>query len=170
MGKLDDLKKTLGMGARSNKYKIILSSPSGGPDGEEINTLAKSTTIPGRSFNDIQVWYQGRLITVAGDAQYDSTWSVTFLDDEKHSLRTKFNNWMEFIDSVKNDKRISTDNPSYMTSVKLSQLSSVTGYPTATYELYDVYPKSMSDISFSDDNSSLIEFTIEFNFSYWEKI
>lgn len=169
MGVLEDLKSTLGLGARANKYKIILNGVGGGPEGAMVDTLAKSTAIPSRSFADIEIWYQGRLVTVAGEAQYSDAWSITFMDDEKHTLRGKFNDWMEFIDSVANNSRDANTHNSYMTIGKVQQLSTVDNSITAEYEFSNVYPKNMSDSALADDSADLIEFSVEFNYSYWTK-
>ena len=50
---IDELKSTLGIGARANKYRVIINGVLGGPSGKMIDVLAKSASIPGRSFNEI---------------------------------------------------------------------------------------------------------------------
>ena len=166
---ISKLKRTLGLGGRTNKYKIILNGVGGGPTGETVDILAKSTTMPGRSFNDISIYVQGRRVIVAGEATYDGTWSVVFNDNDKHDLRTKFNKWMEFIDSVATNSRGAQDHTSYMSTAILQQLSSSDNSVTAEYELYNIYPKNLSEITLGDDISSIIEFTVEFNYSHWKK-
>jgi hypothetical protein len=169
MSNLNKLKNALGIGARANRYQVLINSTGKHfAFGEEADLLCKSTTIPGRSFADIEVWHKGRLTTIAGDAQYDGTWSCTFLDTEDHTLRKRFIDWMEYIDSVNKHSRTTPDNDSYMSSAVLHQLSTINNNVTSTYKFYDIYPKSISDSSLSDDSSELIEFTIEFNYSSWE--
>ena len=164
------LKTTLGIGARANKYRVTINGTGTNfAVGEIGDILCKSTSLPGRSFADIEVWNQGRLTVVAGDAQYDGTWSCTFLDDEGHALRSLFIDWMEYIDSVINHSRDAVDHSSYMNDAILEQLSTVDNSVTATYTLFDVYPKSLSDSNYGDDSQDLIEFTVEFNFSSWQK-
>lgn len=167
-GKIDILKNTLGMGARANKYRIIINGVGGGPSGSKADTLAVSTTIPGRAFHDIEVWNQGRLTTIAGDADFSGTWSVTFMDTQDHSLRKEFIAWMEFIDSATKHDREAGDHSSYMTTAEVQQLSTVDNSTTATYTFQDVWPKSISDSSLGDASSEMVEFTVEFNFTTWE--
>jgi hypothetical protein len=165
--KIDDLKNTLGLGARTNKYQIILNGVGGGPSGEQVNTLAKSASIPGRSFAEVEIWNQGRLTTVAGDADFGGTWSVTFLDDEYHSLRMQFIAWMEYIDSVANHDRAASSHDDYMSTAQMIQLSTVDNSPTITYEFADIWPKTISDTAMSDDSPGMVEFTVEFNYTSW---
>jgi hypothetical protein len=171
MGVIDELLGTLGMGARANKYMVNINSIEAIFDiGSMGNILAKSTTIPGRSFNEVSIWNQGRLTTIAGDADYSGTWSVTFRDTEDHELRSIFINWMEFIGNVTTHEREATSHNAYMSTAQVSQLSTIDNSVTATYEFYDIWPKSISDSSLSDDAQDMIEFTIEFNFTSWTKI
>lgn len=167
MSIIDSLKNTLGLGARSNRYRIILNGVGGGPNGEYIDVLAKNTTIPGRSVADIEVWNQGRLTVIAGDAAFDGTWSVTFMDTEDHMLRRKFIQWLEYIDSPLNHSRDATSHSDYMTTAEVHQLSTTTGNKTVGYVLEDVYPKSISESAMDDSNAELIEFTVEFNYTSW---
>lgn len=167
---IDSLKTTLGLGARANKYRIIINPKGGGPSGAFVDTLAKNTTIPARGFADISLYVQGRLINIAGEAEYDGTWSVTFMDTQEHTLRGKFNDWMNFIDNYATHNRGATDHNSYMGTATVQQLNTATNEPTASYELYNLYPKSMSEISLSDDSQELVEFTVDFNYSHWTKI
>lgn len=164
---INSLKNTLGIGSRANKYRVIINGVGGGPSGEYIDVLAKSTSIPTRSIADIEVWNQGRLTVIAGDVSFDGTWSVTFLDAEDHFLRKKFIAWMEYIDSAIKHNREATDHSSYMSTAKLQQLSTIDNKPTASYNFEDIYPKSISDSTLDDSNSEMIEFTVEFNYSSW---
>lgn len=163
---LQNMKNMLGMGARANKYRITLSGLQG-VDDLMVDTFARSTEIPGRSFSEIDVWDQGRKTTILGNASFDGTWSVVFIDTEDHSLRRKFLDWMEYMDSVIKNSKTATSHVDYMTTSMVEQLSTIDNVITATYVFENVFPRSISSSSVSDENSSLIEFTVEFNYSSW---
>jgi len=174
MSKLRHLKYTLGMGARTNKYDINIASPLG-DTGDMFNTLAKSVNLPGKSFADIEVHIQGKLITVAGDTQYDGTLSITFMDTEEHKVRTAIIDWMNFIDDTTSNSRGATDHSSYMSHCIIRQLNDRLNtdgsrQATASYRINNIYPKSISEIQYSNETSGILEFTVDFNFSSWEKI
>ena len=165
---IQKLKRTLGMGARSNKYRIMIPKLSEfGISNEMPDILVKNTTMPGKSFTDVQVWVQGRQLTVAGDAVYEGSWNCTFHDTEDHILRNAFKDWMTYIDSFENHDRDAIDAKSYMTTIRIDQLSAIDNRRTTTCELQNAYVKSISEISFADDASTLIEFSAEFNYSHW---
>jgi len=167
--KISELKRTLGMGARANKYRVTIVGVGGGPNGPMVDTLAKATAIPSRSTHEVEIWNQGKLTVIAGDADFSGTWNVTFMDTEDHSLRGQFIDWMEFIDSVAANSRGASDHSSYMSVGILQQLSTIDNSVTATYTFSDIWPKSISDSALSDDSSDMIEFSVEFNFTSWAK-
>ena len=167
---IDSVKSKLGMGARSNKYKVIIVGKGGGPNGDIIDVLAKSAAIPGRSTNDVEVWNQGRLTTIAGGADFSGTWSVTFMDTEDHSLRGQFIAWMEYTDSVASHARGAGSHDDYMSTGTHQQLSTIDNSVKASYEFENLWPKTLSDSSMSDSTDDLVEFTVEFNYDSWKKL
>jgi len=169
MSVIDELKTTLGMGARTNKYKVIINGVLGGPTGKIVDTFAKSASIPTVSFNEIEIWNQGRLVTIAGDISYSGTWTVTFIDDEKHTLRSKFIKWLEAIDNAETHSSLAGSHSNYMSTAIMQQLSTVDNSVTTTYTFQDIWPKSISETPMADDSSSLVEFSVEFNYSTWSK-
>jgi hypothetical protein len=166
---IDTVKSTLGMGARANKYKVSIVGKGGGPNGNIIDVLAKSASIPSRSTNDVEVWNQGRLTTIAGAADFSGTWSVTFMDTEDHTLRAQFLAWMDFTDSVASHSRGAGAHDDYMSTGTLQQLSTIDNSVKATYEFENLWPKTISDSSMGDNSDELIEFTVEFNYDSWKK-
>lgn len=144
-----------------------MNAPGGGPTGEFPDILAKECSIPGSSFTDIEIWVQGRKLTMAGDAQYDGVWSCTFYDDEDHNLRKMFIAWMKFIDDFDGHTRSASDISSYTTEIKIQQLSTVDNSKKFECKLQNAYVKSLSEISYADENSELVTFTAEFNYSHW---
>jgi len=165
---IQNLKNTLGIGARSNRYKLILNSKGGGPGNNIVNTLVKGANIPGKEFADVEVYVQGKKLTIAGETLFTGTWDLTFVDTEQHTLRKAFLAWMNFIDDFNTNNRSASSAPSYMTDAVLQQLSTKDNSPMATYTIYDLYPKALSESTYSDDTEGLLEFTVTFNYSHWD--
>lgn len=165
---LSTLKSRLGLGARTNKYKVLINPIAGG-SAEMLNTLVKSASIPSRSFTDVQVIIQGKPITIAGEAQYEGSWSVTFYDTQDHDIRSAIIAWMDYIDDFNSVTRGASNASSYLTTAAVQQLDTSNNNVTAEYTLYNVYPKSISDTQLSDDSTGLVEFSVDFSFSSWRK-
>jgi len=168
--KLNELKNTLGMGARVNKYKVMLAAPVGPNDDVKIDVLCKGSSIPAKTIGQIEVWNQGRKVIIAGDAQFENAWSLTFWDDQTLSLRKSFDDWLLFIDNFDEHSRgLSDDHNSYMTSAaKVQQLSTIDNSVTAEYTFYNMWPTGISSIDLADESiDTLAEFTVDFAFSHF---
>jgi len=169
--KLTQLKDTLGIGARLNKYKVMLAAPQGPTDDVKIDVLCKGGAIPAKTVGIVEVWNQGRKLIIAGDSTFENTWTLTFWDDESHSLRKSFDDWLLFIDDFENHKREISDHNSYMTSAaKIQQLSTIDNSMVAEYNFHNLWPTSIAAIEMADETiDTLAEFTVDFAYSHWVK-
>jgi len=172
MGVLDDLKTNLGMGARGNKYKVMIAAPVGNSDDAIIDTICKGASIPAKTMGQIEVWNQGRKLIIAGDAQFENTWSLTFWNTQDLSLRNSFDDWITFIDSVETNTRGAVEHKDYMTEgAKVQQLSATDNSVVATYEFKNLWPTNISSIELADDAvDAITEFTVDFAYSHWIKV
>jgi len=175
--KIKELKSTLGIGARANQFRIMIAAPAGisdGPDDDNnIDTLCKGTSIPGKTMGEIEVVARGtRKFMLPSVEDFDRTWTLTFYSTEGHDLYKKFDNWIKYLDSTKANGRGTGDTNAMMTDgARVEQLSSVDGSVTATFEFYDMWPKSISSIEMGNSSSDEIEeFTVDMTFSYWESV
>jgi len=170
--KLQELKTTLAMGARGNKYKIMLSAPVGPTDDVLIDTVCKGGSIPAKTIGQIEIWTQGRKLVVAGDATYENAWNLTFWNTQDMALRNAFDKWLMFIDNMEEHSRGATDHVSYMTeTAKVQQLNTSSNEPTATYEFRNLWPTGISAIDLADDQQDTItEFSVDFAYSHWVRL
>lgn len=160
---ISDLKTKLGAGLRTTKYSVQVNTPS---NLENIDTLAKATSFPQKTIDQIEVFSQGRKAMLQGETSYDHTWDVTFYETEEHAMREEFIKWMELIDDTETNihSEGSTD------IAIISQLDGK-GNITATYEFYNLWPTVVSTIEMSDDSVNAIgECTITFSYDYWKKV
>lgn len=167
---LDAIKNAIGEGARPNKYKIIMTPKGpGGTDGATIDTLAKSSSIPDVTVGTIDVWNQGRKLIVAGDVQYSGEWTVSFYNTSALELRKTFEQWVQQIDDAKAHKRTLQKPVDYMTDIKVQQLDGQNAV-TATFVLYNAWPKSVGSIELADETADTIStFDVNFAYSNWER-
>jgi len=163
---LNELKNQLGLGARTNRYKIIINGKNGF-EGKILDTLCKTTTMPSKSLSDKEIWYQGRKLTFAGETEFDGSWTVTFMDSQDLTIRNKILNWLNMIDNIDNHSKNYGTPSSYMGTAKVTQLNTSTNANMYSITIEDIYPKSISEISYSDEDSNIIEFSVDFNYSYW---
>lgn len=165
---LKELKSTLGAGARTNRFKIIIPAPKDlNFNSKEITTLVRSTSLPTKSFADIEFFIHGKKVSVAGDVEFSDTITFSFIDTEDHKIRTLFDNWMIYIDSFKNVRKAKSFRD-YMTTIKIQQLSTKDNSVTKEYKLFYAYPKELGAVNFDQTNQELITFDVTFKFTHWE--
>ena len=166
---LNKLKSTLSMGARANKYRVMVDGKGGGPSGESIDTLCKGGAIPAKTMGTIDIWTQGRKLPVAGDAQFENTWTLTFYQTQGHELRSQFDAWMNFEDDFDKHSRGASSHNDYMSDgCKIIQLNTSDNSPTAEYTFYNMFPTSIAAVDLADESADTIEeFTVDFSYSHW---
>jgi len=169
MSVLQELKTTLSMGARTNKYKIMLAAPIGPTNDFLIDTVGKGGAIPSKSIGTIDIHTQGRKLVVAGDATFENTWSLTFWNTEDLALRKAFDTWMLFIDNMDTHSRGASGHTDYMTDgAQIWQLSTIDNSVKAKYNFYNLWPTNISAIDMADDsNDTISEFSVDFAYSHW---
>lgn len=167
--KLDDLKTHLGQGARANKYSITIDR-AGFTDGALVEALCKGAPIPGKTIGTIPVWNQGRKLLIAGDTSYSNSWTVTFYNDENHTIREAILTWMNEIDDFVDNKH-ALEPTNYMATATVSQLAEGGDKTTISWELLNLYPTDVSEVALADETADTItEFTVTFTFSHHDLV
>ncbi len=169
MGVLQELKTTLSMGARANKYKIMLAAPVGPTDDFTIDTVGKGGAIPAKTMGTIDIWTQGRKLVVAGDATFENAWALTFWNTQDLALRDGFDKWLLFIDDMEAHSRGASTHTDYMTEgAQIWQLNTSDNSVMATYNFYNLWPTGISAIDMADESiDTITEFTVDFAYSHW---
>lgn len=177
---IENLKTTLGIGARPNLFRVGFTWPSTvtaliGTDttnaiATKANYLCKAAAIPSFTVGVIEVPYRGgRRIKVPGDRTFGD-WTVTFLADDSHSMRNSLNAWISYIKSNDYDSEsLRPTNASgfdYMVDIDIYQLDSK-GATTRHYRIFDAFPTDVGAIDLSFDSTDTIsEFTATFQYHY----
>ena len=167
--KLEELKSSLGAGARANKYRVNFSIPATVPTVSNLqnaDALCKASNFPGMSIGQIEVFNQGRKLIIPGDTTYTNTWALTFYNTEDHALRRDMISWMKSADHFQNNTH--SGNPaSIMGELSVEQMDS-SGAPTAKYTFHNVYVSEVGELAIGDDQVDTIqEFEVTFSFSDW---
>jgi len=175
----------IGQGVKPNMFSVEIPFPAGvGPGStlnEQVNLLCKSAALPGSSLGVIEVPFRGRTIKIAGDRTFD-TWSATFFNDKDMNTRGWFEMWLN---GINNHNLNGADLPNlggtegrYSVDVKVNQLERAAEVAETSantnaniiraYTLKYAFPTSVSQIDLAyDSNDQIEEFTVEFQYSYW---
>lgn len=169
----------LGDGARKTKFDCIINFNDIGlfSSEKDIATLIKTSSFPGKTNETIDFLFKGQHIPLKGVNKYDHTWTCTFYLSQDHKLKMAFESWIESLEQVHNKYNVSTkvknaqrknNTDGYGTTAQIIQLDFDGTQQTAIYELYNVFPKSVSVV---DTDYSAVgavqEFQVEFSYSYF---
>ena len=83
--KINELLKTIGPGARTNKYRVMLPL-----FGREFDIQCNEFQSPGRSIGSVDIYLRGREFKVAGDRSDEGSFTITFYNDPGLQIRNLF--------------------------------------------------------------------------------
>jgi len=182
------LEHALGDGARGAKFECALHIKDNSffSDVVALNTLVKTSSLPGKTHEVNNLMYKGRSIPVRGQVKYQQTWECTLYLTEDHAAKTAFSIWLESIDFVNNysdfdsfdannikkmKDTIRPDNQGYTSDLIITQQNfNLDSYPI-TYYMYNCFPIGISSVEVSSENvGQITEFTVTFAYTHLETI
>jgi hypothetical protein len=83
--KINELVSTIGVGARTNKYRVLFPLL-----GRDFDIQCNEFVSPGRSLGTSEVFLRGRKFLLAGDRADEGTFSITFYNDPDLQIRNFF--------------------------------------------------------------------------------
>lgn len=155
-------------GARPNLFEVYIPFVNGLQD-FSLKFMCKAAQIPGSNMGLIEVPYFGRTVKVAGNRTYDD-WTVTVMNDENFTLRKKFEEWHNVLNSHVGNKR----DPNYRSNTRYGQDAIVkhyrkTGGVARTYNIIGLWPTNVAPIDLDwGSNDTIEEFTVTFAYQYWQ--
>lgn len=184
MANLSSFKQKIGYGIRPNLFRITVPNSSSfgswaseGNVTSDISFLCRSAGLPASSIGTVEVPFRGRVIKLAGDRTFES-WTVTMFADKDLSIRGYFEKWLDKMNEHRSGAGY-TDN--YFRDLKVEQfqrgLGSTSDASNAsaphnvirTYKFINAFPTNVSQIDLSyDNNNSIAEYTVEFQYDWWE--
>ncbi len=158
-------------GVRPNMFQVDISFPgSVEADQTLVSYMCKSAVLPASNIGVIEVPFRGRTVKIAGDRTFDN-WSATFINDKEMKSRAYFEQWLNQINTHKENTAQIIDPTAYGRSLVVRQLekdNSQAGDELRSYKLWYAFPISTSAIDLAyDSNDQIEEFTVEFQYSYW---
>lgn len=170
------INSALGDGARSSKFECIIGLDSFSGGSKMISAVVKTSQFPGISNEVIDFKFKGRNIPLRGQTTHGNTWTCTFYLDEMHSLKSAFEAEIEALDNhlfadPTNMVRsaLSRKSRNYTKTLTIIQLDFDGTQQAAIYNLYNVFPKSVSSVETDYSAVGTVqEFTVEFSYSHHE--
>lgn len=173
MTTISQFKSTLaGGGARANQYRVELMPPPGMPSfgkaSRNLEFMCKSAQLPGSDITDIEVFYRGRAVHVAGERTFQP-WTISVYNDTDFLIRDSFEAWSHLMVNfdATNGQPTTLQYQADATVFQLDRNNQV----LKSYKFHDMWPVSIGPIELSfDNNNSIEEFQVQLQFNYFEPL
>lgn len=131
-----------------------------------ISIFCHSMTLPSKTIASESIRVQSGIppINIATNVSY-TPWSVTFHSDELAILRYLFLRWQETINNSK-DKGFGVPKD-YKSQMAYASLLSPQDIPVHVYSFYGLYPSDIQGFTLNQQDSGVLEFTVEFTYDYF---
>lgn len=170
MANISDFKSQLiGGGARPNNFRVELAFPSfvtaGALVGLNSQFLCKAAQLPASTIDNMQVFYRGRAVNLAGERSF-APWTISVYNDTTFSIRNAMEVWSDGVLNMgQTNGRV---NPrDYQVDLLVHQLDR-NGATVKSYKFVDAYPTEVGAIGLDYEQNSQIEmFEVQFTYNYW---
>jgi len=153
-----DIKSRLNGFQKNNRFFSLILAKNDYIDLPIDPISVTSSSMPGRTVGESKIIDFGISYSIAGDLEYND-WSCTIRTWNYIDYR-QIKYWF---DMIHNESTIKRAKPSeYKTIGTLSQLN-LDNMPIFNDIIKGVYPKSVGDITLSDDGDGLVTFDVTFN-------
>lgn len=129
-----------------------------------------SASIPGRKVEDVPVKYQGFTFHMPGAAVYDqpNPWKVKFKTPGDFLVRNALERWnFEIYNDETSCGNFSIPCPA--TSIDIGLLDNKCRI-VRQYRLIGVYPSSISSIEYSQEDTNITSFDVDFFYQFWRPV
>ncbi|MBG24027.1 MAG: hypothetical protein CMF22_11295 [Idiomarinaceae bacterium] len=129
-----------------------------------LKERVQSVNIPETAVEVIEINYKSRKTNHAGRDASGHTATVTFWDDEQHSIYSYFKNWME-VGISNSETGGGATRDLYAVDMIITQFGHDATTVTGTHRLTQVFPTSIGDIQldYSDSSHQTVEVTFSFD-------
>jgi hypothetical protein len=168
---ISDLKTALNTGARSNLFRVNLTSQLTTDENETFSYLCKAAQLPGSTLGIIEVPFAaGRRFKAAGDRTF-ADWTTTIINDSNHTIRQALENLQKQYGTTDynstTSKTLTGGTATDFSTILVEQLNQA-GDVVNSYTLVNCWPSDISTIDLSyDSTDTLEEFTVTWSYDYF---
>ena len=171
MAAVDDFKANLiGGGARANQYRVTITAPPGisiGLDVRRASFLVAASNLPAMTLTPIAVPFRGRSIYIAGDREFGTEWTTTFINDTDFMVRNAMERWSNGINDLASGTGVI--NPAdYQTDLTVEHLDR-DDTPLKSYIFRSAWPTGVTEIALSNEAATAMEtFDVTWRYQHFE--
>ena len=134
--------------------------------------LCKGVSFHASDIESATMTFMGRALQIPSN-RAAAQLTTSIYNDEGMAIRNHLENWMELINSHKDNKRSSTmkqitGSSSYTGSLKISQHKKDDTGVSKVYEFVDCWPSSTGEITLSWDTNDIQTYDVTWEYNYWK--
>lgn len=151
--------------ARQNRFEVLISPPNFYPaENEKISLYCQSVSIPGVNVASDAVRLMGEVVEIPYDRTFSGA-NMSFYVDSRMDVRKYFDDW---INEIQNTVRRTFSYPDDFKSreIKVTVLK-LDDTPVYSITMYDAFPKSLGQLSLSNDSTGVMTFDVSFDYRYY---
>jgi hypothetical protein len=168
---INDFKAALiGGGARANQYRVTINSPRGidiGLDSTRTSFLVTATSLPAMTLTPIVVPFRGRSIYLAGDREFGTEWTTTFINDTNFMIRNAMERWSNGINNLvtAGGKNRPIDYEANLEVLHLDRDDK----PLKEYIFKNAWPTNVTEIALTSEAATAVEtFDVTWRYQHFE--
>ena len=171
MANIDTFKANLiGGGARANQYRVTITAPPGisiGLDVRRASFLVTASNLPAMTLTPIAVPFRGRSIYIAGDREFGTEWTTTFINDTDFMVRNAMERWSNGINDLADGTGVISP-ADYQTDLTVEHLDR-DDKPLKSYIFRSAWPTGVTEIALSNEAATAMEtFDVTWRYQHFE--
>ena len=159
----DSLKTNLTLPQRNYLFDVLIPTPVGGGDFNTLQVRARSSQVPARSNEVINIPYkQTAGLFIAGKDHLEHTWQCTFMEGEDQLIWQAMSGWQQVIV----DTQAGINNGDYQTDVYLT-LTGTDGSNTMSLKLKNAWVSNLGAVTLNYEQNGIVTYDVTFSFDYF---
>jgi hypothetical protein len=168
--KISDFVAQIGGGlARTNRYKIVLTSPAsidvtGIMPNQQLGLMCEQVQLPALSLNTAPIRIFGEVRETPYEFNYEPI-NMSFYVDNNMGVKIFFDKWIQSIQNK--DTRSFAYYSDYICKHLDIYVQDTMDNDRYLVRLYEAYPKSVGAIQMSYESKDIMKLTVQMMFKYW---
>ena len=147
---------------KAYEWEVEILGLSTGAD-ENLTFHAQSTTIPEETIGPIEIPFKSRRTFHAGKDESGRTITITFWEDEDHTVYSFFKDWLELMSNIQTGGGV--DREGYAAEVVIKTLNTDSETESGRFRLTNAFPTSIGEVTldYASNEHTTIDITMNFD-------
>jgi hypothetical protein len=149
----------------SDNFLLDIANIPGGGDYTALRLQCTSAVKPGFTINAVEVQVFGHTLEFAGNKTFNHDMTIEYVENRSAQVTTTLENWGNLVRDTE------TQTGAYKTEYARNGYFTIfdqMGKAVREYEIFNMWPSVVPDLSFNGSSSSVITLSTTFKFDYYK--